>query len=106
MFIATQGAAASTSAASISSTTPAPSPQPVTSPGPAIPLPPAPGSPSDSQRQHVRHLLLGTLGTVQATIRHLHKLGYAEPNDWSQPISTDRPNEVMAILTKRVVAQM
>jgi len=102
MFIATQGAAASTSAASISSTTPAPSPQPVTSPGPAIPLPPAP----NSQRQHVRHLLLGTLGTVQATIRHLHKLGYAEPNDWSQPISTDRPNEVMAILTKRVVVEI
>ena len=47
-------------------------------------------------------MLFGTLTTVQTTICHLHKLGYADPNDWSQPISTGRPNEVMAILTKRV----
>ncbi|MGC1309163.1 MAG: hypothetical protein WA885_18205 [Phormidesmis sp.] len=50
----------------------------------------------------VRHLLFGSLSAVQATIKQLHKRGYAEVNDWSQPISTGRPNEVMAILTKRV----
>ncbi len=53
-------------------------------------------------REQVRHLLFGTLPTVQSTIRLLHKLGYAEPNDWSRPISTGRANEVMAILTRRV----
>ncbi|MEL6493275.1 MAG: hypothetical protein AAFQ95_25255 [Cyanobacteria bacterium J06621_3] len=47
-------------------------------------------------------LLFGSLTAVQTTIRVLHKRGYAEPNDWSQPISTGRPNEVMAILTKRL----
>jgi hypothetical protein len=47
-------------------------------------------------------MLFGTLPAVQATIHLLHRLNYAEPNDWSQPISTGRPNEVMAILTKRV----
>lgn len=52
--------------------------------------------------EHIRHMLFGTLATVQATIRLLHHLGYAEPNDWSRPISTGRANEVMAILTKRV----
>jgi len=53
-------------------------------------------------RDQVRHLLFGTLSAVQNTIRLLHKLGYAEPNDWSRPMSTGRPNEVMAILTRRV----
>jgi hypothetical protein len=50
----------------------------------------------------IRHLLFGSLSTVRTTIHSLHKLGYADPNDWSTPISTGRANEVMAILTKRV----
>ncbi len=50
----------------------------------------------------VRHLLFGSLSAVRTTIYHLYTLRYAEPNDWSQPISTGRPNEVMAILTRRV----
>lgn len=53
-------------------------------------------------REQVRHLLFGSLGGVRSAIAHLHTLGYADPNDWSRPISTGRPNEVMAILTKRV----
>jgi len=48
-------------------------------------------------------MLFGTLSAVQTTIRLLHKLGYAEPNDWSQPIPTGRANEVMAILTRPVI---
>jgi hypothetical protein len=52
----------------------------------------------------VRHLLFGSVATVQATIKHLHKLRYAEATDWSEPILTGRPNEVMAVLTKRVRA--
>ncbi|MEL7505677.1 MAG: hypothetical protein AAFN18_24775 [Cyanobacteria bacterium J06554_6] len=54
------------------------------------------------QYETVRHLLFGSLTAVQLTIKDLHIKHYAEPNDWSQPISTGRPNEVMAILTKRV----
>ena len=53
-------------------------------------------------REQVRHLLFGSLGAVQGTITDLHARGYAEPNDWSRPISTGRPNEVMSILTKRI----
>jgi hypothetical protein len=70
-------------------------------PSKGIALPAAP-PPPDNPQEPIRHLLFGTLPAVQATIRLLHKRGYAEPNDWSQPISTGRPNEVMAILTKRV----
>ena len=56
----------------------------------------------DHQYEMVRHLLFGSLSAVRLTIQELHKKRYAEPNDWSKPISTGRPNEVMAILTKRV----
>ena len=49
-----------------------------------------------------RHLLLGSLSFVQTTIKLLHKLNYTDPNDWSRPLPTGRPNEVMVILTKKV----
>jgi hypothetical protein len=52
----------------------------------------------------VRHLLFGSAAAVQVTIKHLHKLRYAEVTDWSEPMATGRPNEVMAILTRRVRA--
>ncbi|MBE9070411.1 hypothetical protein IQ260_27590 [Leptolyngbya cf. ectocarpi LEGE 11479] len=56
----------------------------------------------DHQYETVRHLLFGSLTAVRLTIQDLHRKRYAEPNDWSKPISTGRANEVMAILTKRV----
>ncbi|MBE9069221.1 hypothetical protein IQ260_21485 [Leptolyngbya cf. ectocarpi LEGE 11479] len=56
----------------------------------------------DHQYETVRHLLFGSLLAVRLTIQDLHSKRYAEPNDWSKPISTGRPNEVMAILTKRI----
>ncbi|MBT9315896.1 hypothetical protein [Leptothoe spongobia] len=56
----------------------------------------------DSSYETGRHLLLGSLTFVQTTIKLLHKLNYTEPNDWSRPLPTGRPNEVMAILTKKV----
>ena len=49
-----------------------------------------------------RLMLFGTLGFVQMSIKELHKANYAEPNDWSRPLPTGQPNEVMAILIKRV----
>ena len=59
----------------------------------------------DHQYETVRHLLFGSLTAVRLTIQDLHKRRYAEPNDWSKPISTGRPNEVMAILTKRAMIE-
>ena len=72
---------------------------PTTSPATGF-IPPA--CPSTAEPSRVRHMLFGNLIAVRATIRHLHKLGYAEPNDWSKPVSTGRANEVMVILTKRI----
>ncbi|ESA35081.1 hypothetical protein N836_13985 [Leptolyngbya sp. Heron Island J] len=56
----------------------------------------------DYTYEHGRHMLFGSLSFVQLTIKLLHKLHYAEPNDWSRPLPTGQPNEVMAILTRKV----
>ncbi|MGD1855945.1 MAG: hypothetical protein ACFB2W_17020 [Leptolyngbyaceae cyanobacterium] len=56
----------------------------------------------DSQYEITRHILFGSLTAIRNTISLLHKLNYAEPNDWSKPLPTGRPNELMAILTKRI----
>ena len=56
----------------------------------------------DPQFEAVRHMLFGNLNAVQATIKRLHKLNYAEPNDWSKPVATGQPNEVVVVLIKRV----
>ena len=50
----------------------------------------------------VRHMLFGSTRAVQHTIKLLHKLNYAEPNDWSKPIPTGQPNEVVSVLTRKV----
>ncbi len=65
-------------------------------------LPSDPDYYGQGEYETVRHMLFGTMSAVRSTIRLLHRLNYAKPNDWSQPISTGRPNEVMAILTKRL----
>ena len=65
-------------------------------------VPPAPEALPEHQFEVVRHMIFGSLLAVQLTIKELHNKHYAEPNDWSKPISTGRPNEVMAILTKKV----
>ena len=55
--------------------------------------------------EDVRHLLFGSLLGIDRTIKILHKQRYAEPNDWSDPIPTDRPNEWKCILTKRLLIE-
>ncbi|MEM8612011.1 MAG: hypothetical protein AAGF93_08325 [Cyanobacteria bacterium P01_H01_bin.105] len=65
-------------------------------------IPPANNSLPEYEYETVNHTLFGTLDAVQNTIKQLHKLSYAEPNDWSRPLPTGRANEVMAILTRRV----
>ncbi|MGB3296695.1 MAG: hypothetical protein WBA76_00390 [Phormidesmis sp.] len=62
---------------------------------------PAASASSNPSPETVRHMLIGSPSAVQSTIQLLHKLNYAEPNSWSLLIPTSRPNEVMAILTKR-----
>lgn len=65
-------------------------------------VPPADSSLPDYPCEFVHHTLRGSLVAIRNTIKLLHKLNYAEPNDWSIPLPTGRPSEMMAILTKRV----
>ena len=65
-------------------------------------VPPANGPLPEFQYETVNHTLFGSLMAIRNTILLLHKLCYAEPNDWSKPLPTGRPNEMMAILPKRI----
>ena len=75
--------------------------QPSTAGAAASPIPAADKT-SDPPFEAVRHMVFGSVGAVQATIARLHHLNYAEPNDWSKPIATGQPNEVVVVLIKRV----
>jgi hypothetical protein len=51
----------------------------------------------------LRLLAIGSLEVVNSCVLALYSLGYARPEDWSQPLPTVNPGEVMRILTKRVM---
>ncbi len=71
-------------------------------------LPPAQPTPPAPRPERVRHLLYGSLPALDRTIKILHAHGYADPNDWSDPMpvplggaeAPDQPNQWMVILTK------
>ena len=73
-----------------------------TDPGAPAPKDSAANSP---RSEDVRHLLYGSLLGIDRTIKILHKRGYADPNDWSDPMPTERPNEWKCILTKRILIE-
>ncbi|PSN16771.1 hypothetical protein C7293_01425 [filamentous cyanobacterium CCT1] len=60
-------------------------------------------------------MLYGSLAAIDRTIKILHALGYADPNDWSEPIPAPpsgiepgqpgEPQTWMAILTKTVLIE-
>ncbi len=56
----------------------------------ALPVPPNTGSPGEGIRsprpERLRHLLYGSRAAIDRTIKILHAYGYADPNDWSDPI--------------------
>ncbi|NMF82034.1 hypothetical protein [Nodosilinea sp. P-1105] len=54
--------------------------------GSASSLPPSASSPRPPRPEKVRHLLYGSLPALDRTIKILHALGYADPNDWSDPL--------------------
>ena len=58
-----------------------------------------------STTEPIRHVIYGSAQAIHITIKDLHRRGYAEPNDWSRLVATGRGNEMLAILTKRVVVK-
>ena len=57
---------------------------------------------SSPQFAKVRHLVFGPLVALQDTIKTLHKRGYADANDWSQPQPTDDAGEFVTVLIKKL----
>ncbi|MGP1371326.1 MAG: hypothetical protein ACTS3T_00755 [Almyronema sp.] len=51
--------------------------------------------------EDIRVMIFGSLPCVRQEIHRLHVKECVAANDWSRPISTGRPNEVMVILVKR-----
>ncbi|GCL40033.1 hypothetical protein SR1949_51670 [Sphaerospermopsis reniformis] len=47
--------------------------------------------------------LIGSRRTVTSTIHHLQVIGYADVGDWSDPIPTGNPGEVMSILSRQIL---
>jgi hypothetical protein len=56
-----------------------------------------------SDREPLKHLLIGTKKTVISTIHYLHVLGYANATDWSDLTPTGNSGEVMSILVRHIV---
>ena len=67
------------------------------------PLPPS-SRPSETGYLRLRIIATGPPPAVQSHIRAMHHLGYAHPWQWSAPVPTADPGEVMSVLTKPVRA--
>ncbi|MEH1904109.1 hypothetical protein [Nostoc sp.] len=56
-----------------------------------------------SQREPIKHLLIGSPKAVTSTIHFLQVIGYASVGDWSQLLPTANPGEVMSILSRQIL---
>lgn len=55
-----------------------------------------------SNRESLKHLLIGSRTAVISTIHNLQVLGYADVGDWSEPIPTGNAGEFMSILMRQI----
>jgi len=58
---------------------------------------------SDHSPSRLRVIAIGSLPAVNHHVMRMYQLGYAQPHEWSRPLPTGNPQEVMRILTKRLV---
>ena len=58
--------------------------------------------PSASDPEIVRVIAVGSLKAVENYVLTQYRLGYAEIQEWSKPLPSPNPGEVMRILTKRL----
>ncbi|HEY9881420.1 MAG TPA: hypothetical protein V6D29_23400 [Leptolyngbyaceae cyanobacterium] len=59
----------------------------------------------EPQRDKVQVVVYSTLEGIDRTVKHLHVLHYADPNDWSDPIPTGKPNQWMSLLTRYLLIE-
>lgn len=65
--------------------------------------PPTFSVPSAPNPESIRLMVVGTPQVVQTFIALQHRLGFAEVTAWSPPLPTPHDNQVLRILTKRIV---
>ncbi|NEP19913.1 MAG: hypothetical protein F6J97_24005 [Leptolyngbya sp. SIO4C1] len=51
--------------------------------------------------EDITHSIKGSLAGLRKVVKTLHKLGYAEPNDWSQPQPDAQTGKWVIVLIKR-----
>ena len=51
----------------------------------------------------LRIIAFGPPYAVNHHIMRMYQLGYAQPHEWSKPLPTVNTNEIMCIMTKRVM---
>ncbi|NEP16020.1 MAG: hypothetical protein F6J97_03845 [Leptolyngbya sp. SIO4C1] len=59
-------------------------------------------TPDEPQFETIHHSLRGSPTGVHHTVKQLHHLRYADPNDWSKPQPTGQAGEVIVVLTRRL----
>ena len=67
-------------------------------PGPVDPPPPGDGS----QPERLKISLVGSRRAIENTIQTLHLLGYVERVQWSTPVPTKEPGELITMLERRL----
>ena len=61
-----------------------------------------------TDRERIKHLLVGSPTVIKRTIHTLHVLGYAEAKEWSRPQiagSLGQPGDVVSILIRNVLSE-
>jgi hypothetical protein len=56
-----------------------------------------------SNREPIKHLLIGSPKAVTSTIHYLQAVGYASVGDWSPLLPTANSREVMSILIRQIL---
>ncbi|MBW4629017.1 MAG: hypothetical protein KME49_26790 [Brasilonema octagenarum HA4186-MV1] len=53
-----------------------------------------------SDREPIKHMLIGSPKAVKSTIHYLQLIGYADAVAWSPLVPTPNPGEVMSIMSR------
>ena len=62
-----------------------------------------PDVPKHEDAEILRIIAIGSIAVVNQHVVKVYQLGFAEPREWSRLLPTPNANEVMRILTKRIV---
>ncbi|HEY9879144.1 MAG TPA: hypothetical protein V6D29_11850 [Leptolyngbyaceae cyanobacterium] len=74
--------------------------------GTSVPTVPPTRSPKrEPRREKLCHVMYGSLDVLDRGVKHLHTLGYADPNDWSDPIPSGRDNQWMVVLIRHLLLE-